>query len=180
MPLQQNVQQQSSQEQAAQPPIQRPSQQPLYILKQSKIRAILPKTITLLILAIIFYLGIMLNISLLELTGEEETLIQGIALVVLLVVILIGIVLTIIRSGRPYNFYRSRITFRKKEIPYAIITNTNSRQNLIDKIFKTYSIKITDKFQIKNISQKTYKPVQIQQYLQKMVNYAKSQQATTY
>jgi len=147
-------------------------EQPIYVLVQLKKRAIIPKIIILLILGIVFYFGVLLNVSLLELTGDEETTIKMVSLIVVIVVVLFGILLSILRAKKMYKFYRDRIMFGKKTIPLAQITNTAAKQNSFDKIFKTYSIKLSKKFKIKHISQE----VQIQNYLQQLVSYAMAQQ----
>ena len=56
------------------------SEQPLYLLHQNVGRAMIPKFLSLVILGTIFYVGILLNISLLELTAAEETTIKSGAL----------------------------------------------------------------------------------------------------
>lgn len=145
-----------------------PPEQPQYILPQNKARAIIPKTVSLIILGIIFYFGILLNISLLKLTGSEETTIQTVSLIVILLAIILGITLSLLNARKKYFFYRNQIQFGKKKILYANITNTAAKQNLFDKIFKTKTIKLSKKFSLKNIPAE----IDLQNYLQQLIAYS--------
>ena len=82
-----------------------PQEQPIYVLAQSKKRAIIPKILTFLILGVIFYLGILLNVSLLELDARQETIFKTVPLIILIVVIVVGIFLTLKRAKKKYHFY---------------------------------------------------------------------------
>ena len=75
---------------------------PQYILPQLKTRAIIPKIITLLFLGVIFYLGILLNISLLELNLTQQNITKIISVVLVILIIILGIALAIINSQRNY------------------------------------------------------------------------------
>ncbi len=145
-----------------------PPEQPLYILHQSIGRALIPKFVSLVVLGAIFYVGILLNISLLELTAAEETTIKSGALLFLILIIAFGLYLALRKAHQPYFFYRNRLVFNKKEWPYSSIVNTTPTQDMIDKVFKTYSIN-TGNLHIRNISQE----VQLQPYLEQLIQYTK-------
>ncbi len=145
---------------------------PIYILPQNKLRALAPKFITFLILGLIFYLGIWLNLSLMELTSSIEELIQTISLILLLSIIILGIYLAIHRANQSYKFYRHRLWIHKKELYYLNIITITTQQDLWDKIFKTYSVNLGNQFYLRHISNST----QISGYLQQLVDYAKQQQ----
>ena len=145
-----------------------PLEQPLYLLPQRKRRAIIPQTIILIILGVIFYMGILLNISLLELRGSQETSIKTISLIIICFIIIIGIILVVRRTAAPYRFYRNRIIHLNRSIYYSEITATNSTKNWLDGLFNTYCVKLSNQFTLHNISQST----QIQTYLQQMIQYA--------
>lgn len=146
---------------------------PLYVLPQQVKRVVVPKALTLIVLTIILYLGILLNISLLELTPSLETTVKFITLIFLIVVIVIGIILALIQAKRSYLFYQDRIAFGRKEISYRDITiTTASNTDRLDKMFHTYSINLGNNFSLKNIPEQ----VQIQAYLQQMIEYVKRQQ----
>ncbi len=150
-----------------------PVEQPVYILPQNKLRALLPKFITFLALGIIFYLGILLNLSLMELTSSTENLIQTFSLILLLFIIILGIYLAIHRANQAYKFYRNRLWIHKKELYYINIISITTKQDLWDKLFKTYSINLGNQFYLKHISNNT----QISDYLQQLVNYVKREQS---
>ena len=62
----------------------------------------------------------------------------------------------------------------KKQIMYTEIVNTKMKQNFLDKMFKTYSIELGKKIQIKHISSQT----NIENYLQQLIQYARQTQHT--
>jgi len=150
-------------------------EQPVYVLPQSKVRTIIPKTITLFVLSTIFYLGVLLNISLLELRGGQETLLKTITLILLIAIIGVGIFFSIRAARRPYLFYRDRILFGKKQIYYSNISNTSPHLDPIDGMFKTYSINLGGKFFLRHISQN----IHLENYLQQLVQYAKRNRLST-
>ena len=181
MPLQQSFQQRSQQSFPGQVQSQQGFQQeqPIYELRQSKKRAIIPKIIILIFLSALFYFGILLNISLLELAEKEETMTKLISIGILIFLFFLGILLAIRRAKFTYRFYHNRLTFIKKEVYYAQITNTIGKRNLFDKMFKTYSLPLNKKFAIKHISQQEQQQEQMQNYLQQLINYVKTQQQNT-
>ena len=128
-----------------------------------------PKTVTLLILGIIFYVGILVNISLLELTGRDETLLKTGALILVGVVVLLGCLIAYHHARSSYRFYQDRICFEKKEMLYKEIVNTKPKKDILDKIFRTYSINLGKAFFMKNIPEE----VSIESYLQQVMEYAK-------
>jgi len=144
-------------------------EQPIYALAQNKKRALIPKVVSLLGLGIIFYLGILLNISLLDLKAGEETLIKVIALIILLAVLALGIYISFHRANQNYKFYKNRISFLKQQINYLNIINTKPHSDFIDKMFKTYTINLGNKFFLRNIPN----TVQIENYLQQLVAYSR-------
>lgn len=145
------------------------SEQPIYVLHQNKKRALFPKILSLLILGTIFYFGVLLNLRLLDLLGSEETTIKTVSLIIVGAIILLGIILSLIKSRRAYIFYQNRIMFGKKQVVYQQIINTVPTKNLSDKIFNTYSISLTKKFKIQNISQQ----IDLQSYVQQLIDYCK-------
>ena len=145
-------------------------EQATYVLAENKKRAIIPKIILLIILGIVFYLGILINVSLLKMSADQETTVKLTALIIVIILIILGIFLTIRKAKQTYQFYRNNIKKGKKQILYREIIDTTIKQNIIDKIFKTYSIPLSKKFQIKHIPQE----VQIGNYLQQMINYVRT------
>lgn len=145
---------------------------PLYTLLQSKKRALMPKAVALLGLGIIFYLGILLNISLLELNASQETLVQLVALLVLLSVIILGVYQEHRQVKQPYNFYKEHLIIGKKEVDYHSIAEISRKQNWLDKLFHTYSLDLGNKQILKNIPAE----VDVESYLKQLVEYAKKEQ----
>ena len=148
------------------------SEQPLYSVYQSKRRALIPKMLSLLLLAFIFYLGILVNISLVELDADQETMLKTGALLLLAVLIVIGTLLTYKKTRQPYLFYRNRITHGKEVIYYLNITNTSPSTNFLDRIFKTYSIQLGKTFFLRRIPE----TIQLSDYLQQLIEFAKKNQ----
>ena len=159
-------------------PIQQSLQQekPVYILKKVKTRALIPKIVSLILLGVIFFLGILINISLLQLRADQEGIIKISAIIFLLAIIGLGIFLSLHRASMSYKFYRNRITFGKKIVYYANINVINPKQDTIDKMFNTTTIPITKDFIIKQIPNN----VQIINYIKQVVSYAKQGQVSTY
>lgn len=143
----------------------------LYILSQKKKRSIIPNLFSFLFLGIIFYLGVLLNLSLLKLTASAEKNIKLASLILLAVVVVFGLLLNFRKSKQKYFFYQDKITFQKKEIRLSEITDIKPEQNFLDRLFKTYSLALNTKFTIKNIPQET----RLQEYIQKLIIYARSQ-----
>ncbi len=144
---------------------------PLYILPQQKGRAIIPKTVILLLLGIIFYLGVLLNISLLEFTAGAETTANLVALLIIISLVGVGIINGIRKWKYDYLFYQDRIQWNQKTVLYQSVINIQRKEKWSDKIFKTYSLQLNDHFTIKHISQE----VNIQEYIEKMRAYASGQ-----
>jgi hypothetical protein len=151
-------------------------EQPIYVLPQVKTRALIPKVVTLLVLGGIFYLGVLLNLSLLDITENIASIVNLVSLIILLCVIALGIFLSFHRAEMSYKFYRRGLSQGKKSINYINIINTTTKQGILDKIFKTYAINLGDEFYLRHISQS----IQISGYLQKLINYSKQNQTNSY
>ncbi|MEK6905044.1 MAG: hypothetical protein AABX24_01455 [Nanoarchaeota archaeon] len=147
-------------------------EQPIYAVQESKQRTLIPKITTLLFLAAIFYLGVLVNISLLELSAEQETILKTGSLLTLAVIILIGTILTFRKTRQPYLFYKNRITHGKETIYYFNITNTTATKNHLDRSFKTYSLQLGKTFVLRNIPE----TIQLSNYIQQLIEYAKKNQ----
>ncbi len=115
-------------------------EQPIYSIYGSKARALIPKIISLSGLSAIFYLFVLINISLLELDATQETTLKTGALSLLAILILIGTVSTFRKVQQPYLFFRNTITHGKETIDYANITNTTPQATFFDSLFKTYCV----------------------------------------
>ncbi|MDP3733678.1 MAG: hypothetical protein Q8R37_00450 [Nanoarchaeota archaeon] len=143
------------------------AEQPIYILNQHKPRAIIPKILSLLVLSIIFYSGLVLNLSLVNIAESTETTIKTVSVLVLLVIVILGIIMAVMKAAKPYLFYNNRISWNNKELYYNAITNTIPQKNFVDTIFKTYSITAGEKFQLQHIPDQ----LNLQNYLQQLITY---------
>ena len=151
--------------------MQYPQQErPIYVLPQNKKRIIIPRIVILVLLGTIFYLGILLNISLLDLSGSQETIVKTVSLGILILIVIFGIFLALRRAKQVYKFYRNGIKINKNEIIYSEITNTTPKQSFVDKMFKTQTIALTKKFQLKNFPEQ----MQLQGYIEQLIEYTKS------
>jgi hypothetical protein len=146
-----------------------PNEQPVYVLPLDKKRVLIPKIVSLLVLGIIFYLGVLLNINLLKLKATEDTIIQVIALIFVLTIIILGTFLSYKQAKTEYAFYRNHLTGYKKDIPYQTIIKVDIKQNILDKAFRTYSLDLGS-------GKIEYIPnaIQIQDYVQQLVSYSRS------
>ena len=147
-------------------------QKPIYELPQSKKRALIPKIIILVVLSVIFYVGILLNVALLDLRASQETITKTVSLAFVILVIVVGIILTIYHAKTPYRFFRSYLQINKDTIKYTEILNTKPKQDFLDKIFKTYSINLGNHNHLRHIPQE----IKIQDYLQQLIAYNNKQQ----
>ncbi|MBT3298167.1 hypothetical protein HN385_04535 [archaeon] len=165
-------------------PVNNQKEKVLYNLPIKKLRYFLPKFFTLTMLSGIFYLGIMFNLSMLKINAKLETQIQGISLLIIALLILLGILINLKKSATHYKFYLNRINVKKKKnINYINIENMTEKRNVLDKIFSTYTLVITDNSQPKKkeiligpISSK----VNIKDYINKMVTYVKTNPQSNY
>ncbi len=147
-------------------------EQPIYAVQESKQRTLIPKTLTLLFLAVIFYLGVLVNISLLDLSAGQETTLKTGSLLTLAAIIIIGILLTLRKVRQPYLFYKNRITHGKETVYYLNITNTAATKNFLDRSFKTYSMQLSKTFVLRNVPES----IQLSNYIQQLIEYAKKNQ----
>jgi len=144
-------------------------EKPLYVLKKNKKRAIIPKVFLLVLLGAVFYLGVMLNVSLLSLDSDQELVVGLGSLGVLVIIIIMGIFLAFRNAKQEYVFFRDRIVLGKKVVLYSSIISTERKENFIDKMFKTYSLSLGEKKSLRHIP----KEVDIKSYLEKLVAYSK-------
>jgi len=149
---------------------EQPQEQPVYILPQNKKRVLVPKILSLILLGGIFYAGILLNISLLQLSSEQQSVVNLTSLIFLLMILALGFYLGYHQVSQPYRFYPNRIMHHRKLFYYSQMTQIIKKQNTMDKLFKTYSLDLGNKQRLENIPQE----VQIDAYLQQLINYSKN------
>lgn len=146
-----------------------PPEMPIYTLHESKSRALVPKVASLVALSTIFYLGVLLNVSLLELSAGQETMLKTGSLILLLLLVILGTGLAVRKVSQPYLFYRNRVTKGKEIIFYIDIDNTATHLDHLDQLFKTYSVNLGKNFFLRHIPQH----IQISNYIQQLVSYSR-------
>ncbi|MDP3989676.1 MAG: hypothetical protein Q8Q01_00545 [archaeon] len=144
-------------------------EQPQYVLPQKKSRALIPKFIILAVLGVIFYLGVLLNVVLLDLTASQETTIKLTSLIILIILIGLGIYLAIRRSKLQYIFYRDRLIFGKEEMFYHEILNTKIKKDIFDVLFHTYGINLGHDFHLRHI----HDEINLENYLNQLIAYTR-------
>jgi hypothetical protein len=149
--------------------ISKPVQKPAYELHQKLSKILIIKSVTLITLSVIFYVGIMIIVSLLNLPANQETGIQVGALMLLIILIGAGVLIDYKKGKKKYLFYAHSIVFGNKSVAYRAINNTNLKENFLDKMFKTYSIKLNEDLILINIS----KSLDMQTYLKQLIAYDK-------
>lgn len=131
-------------------------------------RAVIPKVLTLLFLGTIFYLGVLVNISLLSLESQPETIVRWTALAIILLIVAVGIILAQKHATSPYNFYQTYLQINNKMVTYSTILTITTKQDVFDKMFKTYSVNLGQKNFLRHIPQE----IQLQPYIKQLVAYA--------
>jgi len=153
-----------------------PQQRVLYSVASKKSRVLIPKIFILLILGVVLYMGILLNVGLLALDGETETIVKSSSIFVVILIILVGILLNLKKAKTSYNFYQTSIANGKSNINYADIENVQVKRGLWDRMFGTYTLVLSKKFKIEGIPKK----IDLQAYTQQMINYNKGPQVQAY
>jgi hypothetical protein len=143
---------------------------PLYVLPQNVPRVLIPKVASLIVLGAIFYSGILLNLSLIRLSAEEQSIANLASLIFLFFIVVLGVYLGYHQSSQPYLFYKDGVAIHKKKINYVSITQVQKKQDLLDKMFKTYHLDLGNKTSLSNIPE----GVQADAYLQQIINYSRN------
>jgi len=141
--------------------------QPLYVLRQSFARAVLPKAISLVVLGVIFYLGVLLNVTLLELSDENQFIINISTLIFLALLVIIGTIVAVQKAREPCFFYSSFLTLQKQNIPYQNITAAFPKKDVLDKLFHTYALPLGNNLFLRHLPDN----IDLQSYLQQLKAY---------
>ncbi len=146
---------------------------PTYIIKPNVMRIVASQLVITFFLAIIFYVGIALNIFLLGISIPININILIIS-VLLLLVIIQGLLSYVQTSKMQYAIYSNRIQIegpKPKYIMYNAIQNIKQKKALFDKLFNTGTLVIEPKMRLVGISNfdQTYA------YILQMIQYTRSQ-----
>ncbi|MBT4605252.1 hypothetical protein HOC01_06445 [archaeon] len=151
-------------------------EQTLYTLPRKFSRVFIPKFFTLILLSAIFYSGILLNLSFLSLRRAAESQAKTFSLGIIIALVILGIAINFVKAKTPIIFLQTKLKFSKhKSVPYAKIDVVEAKQNISDKIFRTYHIKLDKKHTLEGIP-KTSDPGQITTYINQLVASAKQSQ----
>ncbi len=140
---------------------------PVYTIRASVLKILIPKAAKLLGLALLLYAGIWLNIYLMKRSIPDT--INYLIIAIIAVLVLIEALLAYNQTVKhKYYFFQGRIEFRGKQpktIDFRYITNITVSKNFLDKILKTGTIVIQPEFKIRSIKN----PDQVAAYLQQLV-----------
>lgn len=131
----------------------------------------MPKIMALLALGMIFYLGVILNLSLLELNQELSNIVKFASMAILAVIILLETFRAIFQARHPAQFFQDRIVQNKREMFYTAITGIFQRRNALDKLFRTYSLYLGNRFFLRSIPE----GVQLEGYVRQLIEYSNSE-----
>lgn len=145
---------------------------PEYVIRPNIMRLLMPQLIATLVLAILFYIGITINVFLLgiEIPGSVKILLIS---VLALLVVIQGLLTYVQSSKLQYFIYKNRIQIDPKG-EYAMfnsISDVNQKKNFFDDIFHTGTLVLGTKMRLNavpNIEQ-TF------MYVKQMSQYSKTQ-----
>ncbi|MBW2993459.1 hypothetical protein KY317_02705 [Candidatus Woesearchaeota archaeon] len=139
-------------------------EQPLYIAYKDIKRVLFPRFLLLIGLGIVFYLGILLNLYLLQV--RDKTLICTLSIIVIILLIVIQMFLILKRiKTKGYAIYSNRVEFGNKSIYYGNVKNVYYKRNFIDKLFDTGTIFLYPYLKIEKIKNS----VNVYNYIKKLI-----------
>ena len=136
---------------------------PYYVLNEDKTRAVFPKILKVTSLSIIFFFGIWLNLMVLEIADNVNSVILSVSGIVLIGLIIVELFVAY-KKIKPYNFFNDRIEHDGKTAYYSHIQNVEIHKGLFDKIFKTGTIDLEPYLKMKNL----HSPDQFLNYVNKL------------
>lgn len=143
---------------------------PQYTLRPNINRMVAPWIFRLLGLAILFYGGVYLNAKF-ALKMQIPIYINALIAVFLLVLIIAQIIIYKVKFGKyKYEFYTNRVDHEGKDSKtflYGNFQEMTLKQNILDKMFNTGSIRLSKEFSIGPVANVT----QIKSYLEQLIKY---------
>ncbi len=140
--------------------------QPQYSVKPKLARALVPETIKLILLSAIFYVGILVNLSLLNYPLPLSVNLLVIA--VLVVLVALELILVYLKTSKTmYQFYQDRIEAAKKSVKYLDVANPKIKRSLFDKSYNTGTIMLQPRFKLVYVEN----PDEVFGYIQNMIAY---------
>jgi hypothetical protein len=145
-----------------------PEETPVYTLYPKKSRVIIPKIVVLVVLGVIFYLGILLNLQLLDLTATEEMATKIASLILILFLVFLGTYLAFRQAHQPYQFYRKGLVLGRRNVSYLEVALSASKRDWLDRIFHTYSLNLGSGNYLRHLPQSLL----LENYLRQWQEYA--------
>jgi hypothetical protein len=144
----------------------------LYQMPFHKSRILVPKTIQLVSLSILFLIALLINISLVDMNSDTEKIVIFTSFGIVGMLFFLGLVLNYSRAIHGVKFFDDHFEIGHKKIKYLSIGSIEKRQNFLDKRFNTYTLHLDKKRKIEAI------PISIDlhSYLQRLISYNKARQ----
>ncbi len=138
---------------------------------------LIPHFFMLVILSLIFYLGILLNLSLLKLKGSTESTAKTYVLLIIFLLIFLGMILKFAKSKQTYKFFRHKILIGgKKSVLFINISELAKKRGVLDKMFGTYTLVLTHDAKLEFIPLS----IDMESYVNQLVQYNKDQATQVY
>ena len=145
---------------------------PQYALRPNFMRIILPKSISLICLGGLFYIGILINLFLLGIAPPAY--VSALIIAIIVTIIIIEAALSYIKASKiRYLFFPNRIEIygeKSQIIDLLTLGNVALKKTFVDNMMSTGTILLPPNFEIKNVS----KPEQMMNYAKSLIEYAKS------
>ena len=146
---------------------------PEYVIRPNVTRVLIPQIIITSVLAVIFYLGILLNVTLLRIfiPGTINMLIIS----VLALLVVMQVLLSYLQASKThYSIYKNRIQIegpKQQYIMFSTIQSMKASKNIFDNMLNTGTLVIEPKIKITAIPNFD----QNYQYLNQMIQFARAQ-----
>ena len=147
---------------------------PEYVIRPHVIRSVVPQIIFTIVLATVFYVGIALNVYLLNIS--IPTSINILIIIVLVLLIIIQVLLTYLQTSKTrYSIYKNRIQIegvKQEYVMFNSIQEIKMKRGFFDRMFNTGTI-IIEPSKLKITSIPDFN--QTMAYLNQMVQYSRMQ-----
>ncbi len=142
-------------------------EQAKYRVPVVRARFLVPKLILMLVLGAVFYVGVLVNVILLDLNAADETMIKIVALVFVSGLIGVSMYLSVKKAEKEYVFFRSWMELGEEKVLYNSISSIEVSHNIWDTLFRTVQIKIPG-----HVLRHVPAEINLHDYLQKLVDYS--------
>ena len=125
-------------------------EQPYYVLKEDKSRAVVPKLLMTAGLCIIFFFGIWLNLLILQVESDVSRAILFVSGIIFIIVIAAESIIAA-KKINPYNFFPDRIEHDGRTAYYSHIQSVEISRSFFDNIFKTGTLNLRPYLKMKGV-----------------------------